>query len=292
MVGCTNAPDSMRARRDDADTAVVVASFNFPESTLLAEIYAFALEHAGVRVRRELDLGPRELVEPALYQGYVDVVPEYVGSALAAVDPTAAAESPDVETAHAVLATALSSRHLRVLAPAPAQNQNAVVVTRRTAQRFGLVTVSDLARVAQSLRIGGPPECPTRPYCLLGLRQRYGLQFKAFVPLGGAARTQRALDDGVVDVGILFTTDGHLATQDLVLLDDDRHLQPPENVVPVVREEVVARYGTRVVEALDAVSGHLTTTALRLLNWRVSVAGNDPRVEARAWLVRRGLVSR
>jgi osmoprotectant transport system substrate-binding protein len=267
--------------------AVVVASFNFPESRLLAEIYAGALERAGLNVRRELELGPRELVSPALDQGHVDVVPEYLGTALGAADPSVVATTtPDALTA---LRAADGPRHLRVLEPAPAQNQNAVVVTKATATRLHLAVTSDLGPVAQTLRLGGPPECPSRPYCLQGLTQVYGLRFGQFVAVSGADRAQRALDDDVVDVAIMFTTDGRLADGGLVALADDRHLQPPENVVPVVREAVASRYGSRLVDALDRVSARLTTSALRLLNWRVSVGGRDPRAEASGWLTRQRL---
>jgi osmoprotectant transport system substrate-binding protein len=103
----------------------------------------------------------------------------------------------------------------------------------------------------------------------------------------------QALEDYVIDLGVLFTTDGALAGDDLVLLDDDRGLQPAENLVPMVRSDILeAADGTRVAAALDEVSQRLTTASLRFLNWRVSVAGNDPASEARAWLIRQGLVDR
>jgi osmoprotectant transport system substrate-binding protein len=103
---------------------------------------------------------------------------------------------------------------------------------------------------------------------------------------------QTALTDGVVDVGIMFTTDGHLAGSELVLLADDRSLQPVENVVPIVRDAVLRRWGDRVADTLNAVSARLTTETLRFLNWRVAVAGNEVNAEARGWLVRQGLIPR
>lgn len=269
---------------------VVVASFNFPESALLAEIYARALEAAGVPVRRELGLGPRELVRPALVQRLVDVVPEYLGTALASVAPAAEPAAADLGALHQRLAEALGPEGLRVLDPAEAQNQNGVVVTRRTAERYGLSTVSDLAAAAPRLTLGGPPECPQRPYCLVGLQGLYGLRFAGFVPFETEQQRATALDDGVVDVAVMFTTDGRLATGDLVLLGDDRGLQPNENVVPVVSAAAADRYGARLVDTLDAVSSRLTTNGLRFLNWRTSLGGKDVATEARGWLERQGLI--
>jgi osmoprotectant transport system substrate-binding protein len=293
VVGCsrpgTGPPDA-------AAGAVVVASFNFQESRMLAEIYALALEDAGITVRRELDLGTREMVVPALRQGLVDVVPEYLGSAVAAMAPASPPGGDDdssttVEVARARLATALEAWGVIVLEPAAAQNQNGVVVALETAERHELRTVSDLAGLARPVVLGGPPECPRRPYCLPGLEQRYGLTVERFVPVEGPERTGRALADGVVDAAVMFTTDGRLAERDLVLLDDDLGLHPAENVVPVVRAEV-AGHEPDLVTVLDGVSARLSTPSLRFLNWRVAVAGRDVVDEARAWLLREGLIAR
>jgi osmoprotectant transport system substrate-binding protein len=248
---------------------VAVASFNFPESRLVAEIYAQALEDEGVTVRREIDLGPRELVLPALRQGRVDIVPEYLGSALTAATPAATVDRSDPEAVRTALSQAVAPWGVRVLRPAAAQNQNGLVVTRATARRLSLRTTSDLGPVARRLTFAG------------------------FVPLASQSYVRRALEDQVIDAGVLFTTDGALAGDDLVLLRDDRGLQPAENLVPVVRSEVLdAPDGERVATALDEVSQRLTTANLRFLNWRVAVARNDPASEARAWLIRQGLVER
>ena len=270
-----------------------VASFNFPESRLMAEVYAQALEDEGVAVVREFDLGPRELVQPALRQGLLDVVPEYLGTAFTEAEPGTSIEGEDAAEVRRRLAAVIEPWGLRVLEPAEAQNQNGLAVTRATAERRGLRRVSDLAAGAPRLVLGGPPECPDRRYCLIGLRDVYGLRFESFVPLAGSDLVRRALEDDVVDVGVLFTTDGALAGDELVLLVDDRGLQPVENLVPVVRQEVLAGAdGERVEAVLDEVSGRLTTANLRFLNWRVTVAGNAPAQEARGWLVRQGLVAR
>ena len=272
--------------------AVVVASFNFPESELLAAIYGLAIQHAGISVQFRLDLGPRELVQPALEQGLVDVVPEYLGTALASLDPHPGVPMSDPAAVRAALAGALARWHVQVATPAPAQDQNGVVVTAATARRLGLLTVSDLRRVAGRLILGGAPECPDRQYCLPGFRNRYGLRFARFLPFDTEAQRVTALRGGVVNVAVLDTTDGNLATGDLVLLADDRHLQPAENVVPVITDRAMARYGKRLGGAVNAVSAGLTSKALLFMDWRIEVAGAGALAEARAWLERHGILPR
>ena len=288
LAACRDAPSEPKAAVRPA-TEVVVASFNFPESVLLAELYARAIEAAGIPVRREVELGPRELVHPALLGGHLDVVPEYLGTALASVP--AGPEAPVAGTAgRERLARALVAWNVDVLEPAEAQNQNGVVVTRSTAEHFGLSTVSDLAKVAGQMTIGGPPECPQRRYCLPGLEGLYGLRFAAFLPFDTERQRAAALDDGVVDAAVMFTTDGRLAAGDLVLLRDDRALQPQENVVPVVSKRSVAQYGSRLVDAINAVSARMSSNGLRFLNWRVAIAEKDVATEARGWLERQSLI--
>lgn len=272
--------------------AVVVASFNFPESELLAAIYGLAIRHAGIPVQLQLDLGPRELVQPALEQGLVDVVPEYLGTALSSLQARRGVPVSDPVAVRAALTRALAQWRVQVMTPAAAQDQNGVVVTAATARRLGLRTVSDLRRAAGKLVLGGSPECPDRPYCLPGLRKVYGLGFARFVPFDTEPQRVTALREGVVDVAVLDTTDGNLATGDLVLLADDRHLQPAENVVPVITGSAMARYGNRLAGAVNAVSAQLTSKELLFLDWRVEVAGAGVLAEARGWLERHGILPR
>ena len=292
LSACQQAPPSASQRPAGNGGTVVVASFNFPESELLAAIYGLAIRHAGIPVRLQLGLGPRELVQPALEQGLADLVPEYLGTALTSLEPDAKVAWADPAAVRNALAVAFAGWHIQVLTPAAAQDQNGVVVTRATAARLHLRTVSDLRRVAGRLTIGGTPECPKRPYCLPGLRSVYGLEFAAFEPFDTLQQRVTALLEGVVDVAVLTTTDGNLAAGNLVLLADDRHLQPAENVVPVVTDSAAARYGKRLTGVLDEVSSRLTTNALLFLNWRIQVAGDDVVTEARAWLERQGILPR
>lgn len=286
---CTSDDDRAAGPPRHDAAAVTVASFDFPESELLAEIYAQALEVAGVPVDRQLGLGPRELVEPALRQGLVDVVPEYAGSALDAAAPAAEVDRSDAGAVAGALAAAVEPWGVAVLTPSRASNQNAVAVTAALAAAHRLDTVGDLVAVPAALVVGGPPECPQRTRCLPGLADLYGIDVDRFVALDDAAQVRRALLDGVVDVGIVFSTDAVLADDALVVLADDRGLQPAENVVPLVRRDAL---DADVRAVLDRVSAQLTTTSLRFLNWRLANAGADVAAEARGWLVRHGLRAR
>ncbi|MFN8233586.1 MAG: ABC transporter substrate-binding protein [Actinomycetota bacterium] len=268
------------------DDAVSIGSFDFPESTLLAELYAQTLEGHGIAVERRFALGPRELVLPAMERGLLELVPEYVGSALAFLGGT---PTPQTAPTLLLLRGQLASRGLAALDPAPAQDQNGFVVTASTAERLGLRSLSDLSRVAGDLTMGGPPECPTRRLCLRGLQDMYAIGFGAFIPLdAGGPLTLEALLSGAIDVGLMFTTDGTIERRGLVLLTDDRHLQPAENVVPVTRTDVLTRFGPGFAEALDAVGAALDTQTLRGLNAAVQ-SGGSPADIARTWLDAHGL---
>jgi osmoprotectant transport system substrate-binding protein len=271
----------------DRDGAVTIASFNFPESVLLAEIYAQALEATDVRVKRETALGTRELVMPALVQGLVELVPEYAGSALLFFAGAGSA-SADRDANHRALASQLSGFGVSALDASPAEDQNGFAVTRETASRFGLRTLSDLAPVADQLTFGGPPECQRRPSCMPGLESTYGIEFgvKLFTLDSGGDRTVAALAQGTVDVALLFTSDAAVELNAFVLLRDDRGLQPAENVTPIVRREALQRF-PGLAAAVNAVSAKLTTDDLRSMNAEVALGG-EPETIARAWLARNG----
>jgi osmoprotectant transport system substrate-binding protein len=266
-----------------ADDAVTIGAFDFPESELLARLYGIALEDAGFRVDLQLGLGSRELVEPALQRGLIEVLPEYAGSALGFLGGDAAPSSGALAT-HDALAAAARARGLVALDAAPAQDRNGFVTTAETARLYGLQKVSDLAPYAGHMILGGPPECPSRPLCLVGLDSVYGLSFEGFVPLdAGGPLTAAALRSGHIDVGLLFTTDGRIDTEGFVLLRDDRLLQPAENVTPIVRPEVLATFGPSLSDLLNAVSAKLTTADVRTMNAEVA-GGVAPAAVARAWL--------
>jgi osmoprotectant transport system substrate-binding protein len=273
-----------RALHDDV---VTIGSFDFAESRLLAEIYGQAIEADGVKVRRVLGIGPRELVFPALAGGLLELVPEYAGAALRF---TSLGEDGggEVDATRERLTQRLRGDHLRALDSSPAQDVNTFVITQDTAATYQLESLSDLARVSDELVFGGPPECRSRRECLPGLERVYGIDFREVLLLdAGGPTTKQALRTGAVDVALLFSTDPDVEGE-FVALADDRGLQPAENVTPLVRTEVLERFGPALAERLDAVSGRLTTDVLRRLNGEVARGVSARRVAAR-WLTAEGL---
>jgi osmoprotectant transport system substrate-binding protein len=292
LSACTSSsgPAVEQARRPGA--VITVGSFDFPESVLLAQIYGQALAAGGFPVRVLPDLGPRELVEPALMNGLLQVVPEYAGSALEFLSLGHRSPTGDVQATNQALASLLAGRGLFAARPAAAQDANAIVVTAATAARYHLRSIADLA-AAPRLVFGGPPECPERAYCLRGLQRIYGVRFRAFVPLDtGGPLTLQALLAGDIAVALLFATNPSISAQHLVVLADDRSLQPAENITPVVRRDLVARYGPRLLSVLNTVSARLTTGSLRALDVQVELAGHEPRLVARDWLRANGLMQK
>jgi osmoprotectant transport system substrate-binding protein len=283
--GCSPATERPAAE-DPRRPVISVASFDFPESETLAEIYGQALRRRGYPVAFVPRLGPREIVEPALQQGRVDLVPEYLGSALTFLQGQQPAATADSRAAYELLEHAAAALDLSALAAAPAQNRNAFVVTGQMARSSGLRRLSDLRPIARHLVLGGPPECPQRPLCLSGLREVYGLQFQRFQPTSSRTVTANALETGDIDVGMIETTDGNLVDRDLVQLEDDRRLQPAENIVPMVRQRIVAAYGSALVQLIDAVTARLTTEDVVEMNWRVELKGTQPAAAATDWLLR------
>jgi osmoprotectant transport system substrate-binding protein len=281
VAGCTRSTPTTPPRNPDT---IRVAAFSFTESEILAELYSQALQADGYPTGGVVQAGPRELVQPALAEGLIDLVPEYAGSALSFLTLGADDGSANVAETHDALTRVLAPSGIVALQPAPAQDSNAIVVTQDTADRFGLHDISDLRPVAAQLVFGGPPECANRRLCLSGLETVYGLRFRAFIGLdSGGPLTLQALRSGGIDVALMFTTDPAIASEGLVVLADDRGLQPSENVTPFLRREVLMTHGTGVVHTLDAVSALLTTSDLRAMIGRV-VGGSSAREVAASWL--------
>ena len=261
---------------------IKVGSANFSESALVAEIYAQALETEGYSVDRKLNIGSREIYKPALESGELDLIPEYIGTMLTNLGGVATSDSTST---HAALQAAWEPMGISVLDFAPAQDKNGIVVTKATANEFGLITTSDLAALNGTLVFGGPPECPSREFCMIGLTDLYGLDFTEFKPLDvGGPITVAALESGEIHVALLFTSSGVILAKDFVLLDDDLGLQPAENLAPAVRTEILDAYGDRFEDVLRAVSVALTTEELIALNKAVEVDGEDPDKVAATWL--------
>jgi osmoprotectant transport system substrate-binding protein len=283
--GCSAAGQRPRPAEDPRRPTITVTSFDFPESETLAEVYGQALRRQHYPVEVVARLGGRDIVQPALEQGRVDLVPSYLGTALNFMHERRVATA-DPRATYRGLKQALAPRGLQVLAFAPAEDRNGFVVTGNLARRRGLERISDLHPIAPELVFGGPPECPDRPLCLEGLKDVYGLEFARFELMASRTVTADALETGEIHVGMIETTDGNLAERDLVQLQDDRQLQPAENIVPMVRNEIVNAYGPALVRLLDAVTAQLTTRDLIAMNQRVQLKGAEPAAVAADWLLK------
>ena len=261
---------------------ITVAGFNFAESSIMAELYAQALEHDGYTVNRKLRLGNREVVAPALKSGQIDLYPGYAATELEYYNSAAKEASGDVNATVQKLNARLQPLGLEALTPSAAADQNAFAVTKATAAKYNLTKISDLAPIGGQLVLGAGPECPKRPFCLPGLENTYGIHFKQFLPLDtDGPATRAAFASGTIQVGLVFSSDSDLNKLGLVVLEDDKHLQNADNVVPIIRTTVAT---DEVKGVLNKISAGLDTKTLITLNGQVELLHQDPDAVARAFL--------
>lgn len=260
---------------------IVVASKPFGESYLLCEMFAQLLESRGLRVERKPGLGATEIAIRALRIGAIDVYPEYTGTGLVAVlhDSLPDSVMADARAVFSHVAREFDTRYgLRWLPPLGFQNTYAIAVTRKTAARFHLRTLSDLARESPHLVAGFTADFIGRSDGLVGLSRVYGIRPKEVRPLSPAIKYQ-ALASGAVDVIDGYSTDGLLAKYDLVTLVDDRHFFPPYEAAALTNG-AFARARPDAIATLMLLSGRLDEATMRQLNRRVEVDGEDVKVVA------------
>jgi osmoprotectant transport system substrate-binding protein len=264
---------------------LTVAGFNFAESSILANVYGGALKGEGWTVNYKLNLGSREVVEPALERGDIDLYPGYAATELEFINKGKGEATPDAAQTVSKLNTYLEAKNLKAIDPSPAVDENAFAVVK--SGKYGTYSkLSDLTSVAGQMTLGGPPECPQRPFCQAGLEKTYGLHFKGFKPLDvGGPLTKAALDKGDIDIGLITSSDSAYSTGKYVQLQDDKHLQNADNVVPVGRTKVLTSDATSV---LNRVSTKLTTDALIAMNKKSDVDKQDPDQIAADWLKSNG----
>jgi len=261
---------------------LTVAGFNFPESSILAQIYGQALVHDGYTINYKLNLGTRKVVAPALQSGQIDLYPGYAASELEYYNKSAGEATPDPVATTAKLNTYLASINAVALTPSPAVDGNAYAVTQATATKYNLKTLSDLTPIAGQLVFGAGPECPTYKFCLPGLMSVYGLHFKQTLTLDtDGPATRAAFKNGSIQVGLVFSSDSDLKSLGLVVLEDDKHMIAADNVVAVVRT-AVATAGVKTV--LNKIDTGLTTNDLFTMNGQVELLHQDPDAVAAAFL--------
>lgn len=274
-----------------ANRPIVVASKPFGESYVLAEMFSQLLESRGFNVERRPGLGATEIAFGALRSGAIDVYPEYTGTGLVAIlhDTLPDSTLADSRAVFAYVATRFADIYqTRWLPPLGFQNTYAIAVTRATAERYRLRTLSDLARESSHLSAGFTADFIGRSDGLVGLARVYGLRPRVVKPLAPAVKYQ-ALASGAVDVIDGYSTDGLLARYDLVTLVDDRHFFPPYEAAALVSSRL-ERQMPQAVAALTLLSGRLDERTMRQLNRRVEVDREDVKRVARDELGQLGLV--
>ncbi|QCW80285.1 ABC transporter substrate-binding protein [Streptomyces sp. S6] len=273
---------------------LTIGSAGFTESDLLAQLYALLLEHAGYSADI-ISVTNREIYEPALESGQIDVVPEYaatfadwLNAKVNGADATPVG-SPDLAATMKALRALAAPRGLTVLDPGRAVDQNAFAVAASYAKKHGLKTLSDLGAAKLPVRLAAGDECVQRPYCAPGLRKTYGIDIVAVDPKGvGTTQAKQAVQNGQDQLVLTTTTDATLDQFGLVLLADDKKLQNADYVVPVVNR---ARAGSdRVRDALGRLNTVLTTADLASMNQQVDSWRRLPEDVARNYLESKKLI--
>ncbi|TCC43148.1 ABC transporter substrate-binding protein [Kribbella sindirgiensis] len=258
-------------------TSITVGSADFSESQLLAEIYGQALAAKGIEVKKKPNIGNRETYMAAIKDGSVDLVPEYTGAALAYFDKNSTETDPD--KAYEALKKALTPG-LEVLEKSPAADEDTIVVTKATADKYSLKSLGDLK--GKDLVAGGSSEFKVRSAGLKGLKEKYGVEFKEYKTLdAGGPLSIKALTDNQIQVTNLFTTQAVIKDQGLVQLDDPENILPPNNIVPLIRTD---HKSDDIVATLNAVDAKLTTDALTDLVKRIDVGKESADAVAKDWL--------
>lgn len=265
-----------------ARSAVAIGSKNFTESIVMAEIYAQALERAGLRVERRLNLGSTQITMAAIARDQIDIYPEYTGTAL--INVLHHAPITDPAACYTFVRDAFARDYDIVwLDRSPMNNSQGLATTAAIAKRYHLRTLADLAPVAPRLRLATIPEFITRPDGLPGLQHVYGGFHFASVRTYDISLKYEALLQGGADIATAFTTDGAIASNHLVVLDDDRHLWPAYNIAPLVSAKALARE-PRIAATLNAIAPKITTNVARAMNDQVEAHDRDPADVAAAFL--------
>jgi len=268
--------------------AVRVGSKNFTEQFIVAEIYAQALDGAGIKAQTRPNLGATLIAHAALLNGDIDLYPEYTGTAMAHVvkgDLSGSAE----QTYQTVKSYYEKNLHLTLLEPTHINNSYAIVVLSETAARYKLKTLSDLGTASAELSFGAEGSFADRSDGLPGMSRVYGIHFKEFRNLAKLGIRYTALTSKNIDVSFGFTTDWQIAEDKLVVLADDKHLFPPYFLVPVIRQDALAR-NPRIAVVLNRVSALLTNENMRAINAAVERDKEEPKDVAAQFLKEKGVL--
>lgn len=278
----TSSSSQTSATSSGSAGSLTVGSADFTESTLLADIYADALQAKGVSITKKLNIGERSVYWKAMQDGSINFFPEYNGSILYFLDSSATAKSTAAVTAAlpAVLGSSLTA-----LNPAPAQDSDTITVTKATAQKDHLTSIGDLAPIASHLTFGAPAAFQTRPDGIPALKSVYGVTFGNFTALSASGTvTVTALKNGTIDAGDIFSTDPSFAADGFVALTDPKNMFAAQNVTPIIS---TAKLTPTIKDTVNAVSAKLTTPILAQLDAQVGTG--DPDIVAKQWVASQGL---
>jgi osmoprotectant transport system substrate-binding protein len=271
---------------------VKVGSAGFYESAVVAEMYAQALEAKGFTVERHLEIGERPALHAAMDAGDVNLIPEYLGGLAAQLNKSADLPS-DAQQAWDNLQQPLANKGWVGFDFSPGTDADGFAVRAETAQQFNLATMSDAANVADKLVWGVAEGCPDNPVCGPGLKSTYGidldkLDVESEPPCGPDIIT--ALNNKVIDVAQVCTTQPDIVSSNLTLLADDKHLQPAQNMLGVATKELADAGGTDLADTIDAINAKLTTEALTQLGVEINVNQKDIADVAHDFLDANGLM--
>jgi osmoprotectant transport system substrate-binding protein len=269
---------------------LTIGSKNFPEQEILGEIYAQALKAAGYKVKSALNLGSETVALKALESGQISGYPEYASTALTSFFGLEPEEVPaDAQGAYEKAKAELEKEGLTAFPPTPFASANAVGTLKKTAEKEGLKTISDLQGKSENLSLDGSPECRQRIDCLAGLEKYYGLKFKSFTPIDIALR-YKVLETGQADLSILFTTDAQLSAEKdkFVILEDDKHVFPAGNVIFLTKPSTVKKAGPDYEKTIVEVQKGLTLPVMQELDARVELEKQSPAKAAAAYLKEAG----
>jgi len=269
--GSSAAPDKV--------TSITVGSADFSESQLLAEIFGQALATKGIEVKQQPNIGNRETYMAAIKDGSVDLLPEYTGAALAYFDKNATVTEDNA--AYEALKKSLPAG-LEVLDKSPAADEDTIVVTKATADKYSLKSLADLKAVSKDMVAGGSSEFKVRDAGLKGLKEKYGVEFKSYKTLdAGGPLSLKALVDNQIQVSNFFTTQSLIKENNLVQLEDPENILPPNQIVPLIRTD---HKSADIASTLNAVTAKLTTEGLTELVKRIDVGKESPDAVAKDWL--------
>jgi osmoprotectant transport system substrate-binding protein len=271
------------AAASSSKPSIVIGATNIDEQAIVSNIWADVLEKAGYPVKVEPSLGTRAIVVPAIEKGQINLEPDYAASLLGFLHGgTLQAAGDNIATAIPADQKALASHGVTVLPASKALDTNVFAVTKATASKDHLTTLSSLKPYASTLTLGGPPECPTFAGCEPGLKKVYGLTFAGFKSLDEAGPLSvAALKNGEVQVVELFSSDGNVVSNNFVALTDNKHLEGADYIVPVIRKSVAT---SGVASVLNNIDAKLTTDAISKLNLDVTAKQEQPADVAKAWV--------